>query len=273
MDTGNGLGNDCAGSSGMSEGFYFGPWSGETKYNYGLACTSIPHDLRFNWVYHFHDLSSDNIAAKVLKGWWIGNIWSYNSGYPTTPLLSSNRSKSGNFTSEADIVNKATAADVAYCQANSCPYMPVVFNKNTLYEKKVGQWFNPNMFTISPITTGPGNGAVCTAATCTGTGLAFGTLGNASRGLIRGPSWLDSDVSINKDTHVKWLGEGGSVQFRFESFNVFNHPQFNLPTATIFTGSATDYASTSEAPLPTAGQITSTANTSRQNQFALKFEF
>jgi hypothetical protein len=273
LDDGVGLGNDCQGSPGMSQGYYFGATGAETKYNYGLSCTSLPNDLRFNWLYHFHDLSSNNFATNILKGWWIGNIWSYNSGYPFTPLLTSNRSKDGNFTSQADRVNVATAADVAYCQANACPYTPVVFNPKTVYKKTVNQWFNPNMFTISPIATGPGNGVVCTAASCAAKGSAYGTLGTAAKGLLRGPSWWDADVSINKDTRVKWLGEGGSVQFRFESFNVFNHPSFNLPNANIFTGAATDFASTSEAPSPTAGQLTSTSNTSRQNQFALKFVF
>jgi hypothetical protein len=54
------------------------------------------------------------------------------------------------------------------------------------------------------------------------------------------------------------------VQLRVEIFNIFNHANFNPPTAneTIFAGN--------EAPVPGAGAITSTAATSRQMQVALK---
>jgi hypothetical protein len=129
------------------------------------------------------------------------------------------------------------------------------------------------MFVMSPITTGPGNGVVCTAATCSAAGSAYATLGTASKGVLRGPGLWDVDLSVNKDTRVKWLGEGGNIEFRFEAFNILNHPNFNMPNASIFTGAAADYGPYSEAPNSSAGAVTSTSTTSRQLQFALKFIF
>ena len=59
-----------------------------------------------------------------------------------------------------------------------------------------------------------------------------------------------------------------TLQFRAEAFNVFNHTNFGLPNQVVFQGNSASY-SYSES----AGQITSTANYSRQIQFALKLLF
>jgi hypothetical protein len=73
------------------------------------------------------------------------------------------------------------------------------------------------------------------------------------------------------------------VEFRAEFFNVLNHTNFGLPSATVFPGNttATDAGAYSEAPsaataanpLGTVGKITTTSTTPRQIQFALKVIF
>jgi hypothetical protein len=49
------------------------------------------------------------------------------------------------------------------------------------------------------------------------------------------------------------------VQFRWEAFNVLNHPAWGLPNTNLSS--------------PQFGQITSTNGTMRQMQFALKYVF
>jgi len=56
---------------------------------------------------------------------------------------------------------------------------------------------------------------------------ANGTLGNAGRGIFRGPSFKNWDVSVVKDEKFK---ERLTAQFRAEFFNVLNHPNFYNPT-------------------------------------------
>ena len=73
---------------------------------------------------------------------------------------------------------------------------------------------------------------------------------------MRGPGFLDLDLAIIRDFHFK---ERFRVQFRAESFNLFNHPQFGQPNATIGSGSV--------------GQITSTVGNPRQLQLALRVMF
>ena len=79
-----------------------------------------------------------------------------------------------------------------------------------------------------------------------------GTYGNAGRGLISGPAFNSTDLSVLKDFLVR---EPWKLQFRAELFNAFNQVNFNNPDTTVTDG--------------TFGVITS-ANDGRLIQFALK---
>jgi hypothetical protein len=59
---------------------------------------------------------------------------------------------------------------------------------------------------------------------------APGTFGNSGRGILRGPGYFNTDLGVLKSTAVT---ERLNVQFRAEFFNVFNHPNFRLPTSNI----------------------------------------
>jgi hypothetical protein len=61
------------------------------------------------------------------------------------------------------------------------------------------------------------------------------------------------------------LARGTRLQFRLEVFNLLNRANFAVPTRAVFAG-----ATPNEAPLATAGQVTRTANTSRQVQLGIK---
>jgi hypothetical protein len=80
--------------------------------------------------------------------------------------------------------------------------------------------------------------------------------GNAGRDILFGPGRTNLDASLFKDFHPV---ERLTIQFRAESFNLFNHPQFGQPNATIGSGSV--------------GQITSTVGNPRQTQLALRLMF
>jgi hypothetical protein len=92
-------------------------------------------------------------------------------------------------------------------------------------------------------------------ATFVGAGTGFG---NSGVGIISGPGQLNFDMALIKDTK---LWEGGTLQFRTEFFNVFNHAQFAPPFGV-------------DASTPsTFGVITSTSTTPRVIQFGLKLLF
>ena len=98
---------------------------------------------------------------------------------------------------------------------------------------------------------------------------APGTLGNAGRDILRNPGIFDADVAFTKDTRIR---ERLNMQFRAELFNILNH--------TNFAGNFAGYGATGNNGIftsaginPSVGLITSTATTSRQIQFALRFSF
>jgi hypothetical protein len=86
-----------------------------------------------------------------------------------------------------------------------------------------------------------------------------------------GPGYISFDFGLHKNTKVGFLGESGNIEIRAEAFNIVNHPNLGMPNISTFAGALTDAVTV--APLSTAGQITSTAGTSRQIELALRISF
>ena len=139
------------------------------------------------------------------------------------------------------------------CGNGSVTYQFIPFDKDKVVTGDPNGWFNPLMFRLP----------------------STGFQGNAARGLLRGPGLNTWDLSLNKDTALPFFGEGGKLQFRAEIFNLLNHANFAFPASfgRVFTGTLTDPAGASEAPIPNVGRITATSTSSRQIQLALKVIF
>jgi len=99
--------------------------------------------------------------------------------------------------------------------------------------KTVQQWINTSAFRVAP----------------------FGTFGNAGRNILTGPGFKTLDFMLSR---VFTITERVSLQFRAESFNIANHPNFDLPSQNV--------------NVPGFGSITQ-AEAPRQNQFGLKLRF
>ena len=55
-----------------------------------------------------------------------------------------------------------------------------------------------------------------------------GMFGNMGKNPLTGPGRNNWDLALMRNFKTPWFhGENSSVQFRFESFNTFNHPQWN----------------------------------------------
>jgi hypothetical protein len=133
------------------------------------------------------------------------------------------------------------------------PRPNVVAGCDVYANQNVHQWYNPACFTPS----------------------TYGTLGDMGRNALVGPGFVETDLGVMKETKIK---ERISIQFRADLFNLFNHPNFNYPVASVISAgsAATNYVST---PVATAGQITSLvgsgglSNVARQTQFSVKLLF
>ncbi len=82
------------------------------------------------------------------------------------------------------------------------------------------------------------------------------TYGDASRNSLVGPGRTNLDESLFKNFTIH---EQMTLQFRFEAFNVFNHPQFSYPNQTVGNSQV--------------GQITSIVGNARNLQASLRFQF
>jgi hypothetical protein len=83
-----------------------------------------------------------------------------------------------------------------------------------------------------------------------------GEIGN--RNIFRGPKFWNLDTAVLKNFSLPW-SEDHRFQIRWESYNALNHNSFGLPAVGI-TGA-------------TFGQITGSASTPREMQFAFRYEF
>ncbi len=83
-----------------------------------------------------------------------------------------------------------------------------------------------------------------------------GTLGNVGRNTLMGPGVINWDFSTLKTFRIR---EGQELQFRFEAFNLSNHPNWGLPNTSRIS--------------PGFGTIRSTRTDMRDLQFGLKYVF
>jgi hypothetical protein len=80
--------------------------------------------------------------------------------------------------------------------------------------------------------------------------------GNSGRNILDGPGTANLNLAMMKNFRV---GEQKNVQFRLESFNALNHPNFGVPN--------------NQFNASTAGLITEMAQGPRLFQAGLKFQF
>jgi outer membrane receptor protein involved in Fe transport len=85
------------------------------------------------------------------------------------------------------------------------------FSGDRTRAEQVTQWLNKTAFAPNPLGT-------------------FGTLG---RNIFEGPGYANIDLGLAKDFRIT---ERFTTTFRFETFNALNHPNFDLPTATLNSG-------------------------------------
>jgi hypothetical protein len=114
-------------------------------------------------------------------------------------------------------------------------------------------WFNPSAFALPPA----------------------GRFGNAGRNILRGPAFAQFDLALQKSFQVR---EGARIVIGAEAYNLFNHPNFGVPSNTqspltlggngdaVFKDAAGNVANN-------AGRISSTVGTGRQVQLMARFSF
>ncbi len=134
-------------------------------------------------------------ARLALQGWEISGITRAASGFPVTLSTDGDNSLQG---SSPNGVNNR------YLDLPDRTGAPLSITNP--HSNSALQYFNPAAFTDN----------------------ALGTPGNAGRRYFSGPGMFNTDLALLRDFQIR---ETKQVQFRLETFNIFNHTQFFGPVA------------------------------------------
>jgi hypothetical protein len=190
----------------------------------GICDSDIASQLKMTAVYRLPSFNSLGFASRnILGGWTMSGILTWNDGYP--------------YSVAGDVDSALTGTQNERADMTGNPGLGSGRSKSA----KLNEWFNIASFQNA----------------------ATGTFGNTPRNFLRGPRYSNLDYSLIRSFRIHHgpFKESQKIDFRAEFFNLFNHPNFGLPTASI--GS------------PQLGEILSTATGSNPRiiQFALKYIF
>ena len=201
-----------------------------------LSAWDLPHDLVASYVFKLPMDRLTKRAQRFTDGWTISGITRASSGFPVTLSADGDNSLQGSIPNGVN--NKSLdLPDIipGFLNLNSHPQ-----NNGLLY-------FNTSLFADNGCRPG------FKLSPC-----VLGTPGNASRRSFHGPGGFNTDLALAKDMQIK---EAMTLEFRFETFNLFNHTQFFGPAAV-----------DGDVDNPLFGHVVS-ALLPRLMQVALKFKF
>lgn len=141
----------------------------------------------------------NTLSGKLLGGWQLSGITTWNTGFPWTPKLFADlRSPNGRFFGDI---------------------RPTSYNGRQPLQ-------NSNSNFLQPGGIFPGGGPAYFSTTINGNN-PFQNLPGIGRNRFRGPRYFSSDIAVAKDFGLgAWGGERANLNMRFNFFNVFN--QLNL---------------------------------------------
>jgi hypothetical protein len=194
----------------FSAGGILSPLPGELARDYGPCDYDIRHNLNAQYVYQLPIKIRNHQLAHALNGWQISGTMFWHSGVPFS-VLSTPYSANGNGIVQGSGPQFASVIPGVPLYAHHP--VPGVTQPGTI------QWLNPAAFVsaVDPSTGQCGGGD--NPQNC-----QFGKLG---RNALRGPDFFWNDFYL-----TKWFPVAERVKIRVEAqlFNVFNHPNFGLPS-------------------------------------------
>ena len=198
--------------------------SNNARLERGRSNFDVRHRLSVGYTYDLpfgrgrRYLGDGGFATALLSGWQTNGILTLQSGRPFTVALL------------PEFDNSNTGRSNLGFGANDRPNLS---GNPNLSNRTPDRWFNTGAFSVPP----------------------FGSFGNAGRNILDGPGFQNFNASLVKTTR---LAESLNLQLRAEAFNLFNHPNFDLPD---------NFLSS-----PTFGRVLS-AQSPRHLQFGVKLLF
>jgi hypothetical protein len=181
------------------------------RFNRGSAGYDEHHNLQVWGVYSLpfgpgQMWMNHGLAGSLIGGWQLSGQFSHYSGFPFSVTANSNT-----------IGGFAPGFGATYAELTGSYKQLGGHAQKATYPVSGGKsWFDPTVF------SNPTESA------------AAPMIPNTGRNQFRGPGNSQTNASLVKKFHIYRESE---FQFRFEAFNVFNHPWLNAPNAQVGSGS------------------------------------
>lgn len=135
----------------------------DRSFDYGRSSEDIPHNFRFSNVWNVPNAPVQGLAAKILNGWMLNGIVTWQSGFPFSVTSGTDRSLTGIGRDRADYVG----GDILLASDRS-------------HGEMIKQYFNTDAFVTN----------------------ATGTFGTSGKNILRGPRYFNTDVGVTKRTSI-----------------------------------------------------------------------
>lgn len=210
------------------------------SYNTALSRASSDFDLRHNfvasYVYALPFFRAPGMAHNLLGGWSVSGITTIQTG---TPFTIGNNS---GFSDPAGLGNSISGNNGTSSRPDLVGDPRASLSQTNFPDQRGPLYYNPAAFAVP-------------------TGLTYGNLG---RNTLRYPGRTNFDFGVFKRFSI---GEKAGFEFRWETFNIFNHTQFNsIGTSMDTTNPAANVDSSGFLHL-------NGAHNPRIMQFGLRFQF
>ena len=181
-------------------------WAQNPGLDRGNTGINRPHMFVANVLVPLPELQGHNaLVRNTAGGWQVGGIFTAQSGPSVTvftPGLSEN--------SALLLTGETSNLNALYGTGNGGPpwapgsnRRPSLTGESCTAGAKDNLFYNPDAFTV--------------------VGQTIGTMGNEPTGFCHGPRFVNFDFTLHKNWKI---GERVNLQFRLETFNLFNHPNF-----------------------------------------------
>ena len=218
----------------------------------GPTTPDFRHQLTVSYIYELpygkgkrFGGSAPSVVQAVLGGWSVSGITRARSGEAFDVLMGSDLTNTGAFPPRPDQIHNPYdfSFNMAAQTANGCTKPG---------HQTLDCWFNQAAFAVPALAPGQSSAHL---------------FGNARRAALRGPDMVNFNFSAKKNFQ---LSERFGLEFNSDFFNIFNHPNFNLPNV----GSGGGSSGAGFSNVAGGAAITQTLpDAQREIQFGLKLHF
>jgi hypothetical protein len=179
------------------------PQPQKLRRQYAPSDYDATHILNLGWTLRLPNMKTGpGYVQAIVNNWSFGGIYNARTGNPL------------NITLAGDV----SGTDERIQRPNLVPGVSQTLPSSRHRVDKINAWFNPAAFSVP----------------------AEGTFGNLGRNTVRGPAYINTNMSLSKQ--ITLPGRSNTLQLRVDAFNVFNTPNLAAPGTSISSstsGSAT----------------------------------